>query len=370
MSALLLGAAPVSATSLAAHSTAEMRELRTAAGRGDVDAMVTLGEAWYYGLAPGFKSDRAAAIYWFELAAEKGSAAAQRELGSLYEDDVRWPGVGADDARAYPWYGRAAQGGDYLAQARMVAYCQSPGPRQDYRRGHEWAVKAALQGVDYVVWNLKSAYVFGDGVSSFDEAASRLEAQAQSGSSTAQWQLSILLATDEFGKEDRPRALALIQQSAGQEDAIGLYFLALYTRTDGEDAVADQRAQDLLRRSADKGFALAQLWWSRVNMSDDRLSAKDDATERLIFDWVQAAAEKGYSDAQDRLANYYSTGKFVPVDRAEAYKWYFLAHHLPYHHVGFVRPIGPHTVADEVEGKARADAWLTEHPKLYWEIDE
>ena len=87
--------------------------------------------------------------------------------------------------------------------------------------------------------------------------------------------------------------------------------------------------------------------------------------KRRIFGWYKVAAEAGYDEAQESLAGYYDRGQFVPVDRAEAYKWYLLSWHSPLHdgiHVEFIRDA---TAAEQAEGRRRADAWLVAHPQPY-----
>jgi TPR repeat protein len=344
---------------------AELRRLSTQADHGDSQAMVEIGQAYHYGLTT-FRSDsRAAAIGWYERAAALGNLAAERELGYLYADDDRWPGVKADETRAFAWFLRAAQSGDAPAQGPLAGYFETPGPRQDYRKAYRWRLKAARQGDEVSAEKLDEIYTAGCDASDFATVFAQVEAAAKAGDSDAQWRLGMIEADDAFGRRDAVASPLWLQKSAAQRNAKGLYYLAVHTYTGGAQSDGDAKVVPLLAQSADKGFVPAQLWWTRFYQAPPGLDASHDPVERRIFEWFRAAAEEGYDEAQDSLSHYYDKGLFVPVDRAEAYKWYLLSWHSPMHdgiHVAFIRDA---TMAEQVEGRARAQAWLAAHSQPY-----
>lgn len=90
------------------RALAEMNAFREQAGKGDVQAMIALGDAWHEGLATGAKGGRKAAIYWYEKAAERGIAYALRKLSDIYADKSVESGK-RDEVRALAWYWRAAE---------------------------------------------------------------------------------------------------------------------------------------------------------------------------------------------------------------------------------------------------------------------
>ncbi len=47
--------------------------------------------------------------------------------------------------------------------------------------------------------------------------------------------------------------------------------------------------------------------------------------QKLAFEWYRKGAEKNHTDAQEQLAYFYRSGKDVPQDLVEAYKWLSLA---------------------------------------------
>ena len=86
---------------------------RVYARHGDAEAAYRLGRR--FAIGDGAPRDPAEAARWLRLAAERGHAAAQTELGLLYAD-----GVERDADEAAHWLKRAASGGDEVA-ARVLA---------------------------------------------------------------------------------------------------------------------------------------------------------------------------------------------------------------------------------------------------------
>ena len=72
----------------------------------------------------------------FKKLAEQGDAAAQNELGYMYENGE---GVRQDDAQAVAWYRKAAEQGDAQAAYNIgVRYYNGQGVRQNYSTAKEW----------------------------------------------------------------------------------------------------------------------------------------------------------------------------------------------------------------------------------------
>jgi TPR repeat protein len=109
---------------------------RPVAEKGDADAQISLGLAYYFG--KGARRDYAEAAKWYGLAAQQGNASAQASLGTLYEAGL---GVMRDYAVAYMWFDlAAAQNGENAAQARdLVAQKMTPQQLVQARRlGQDW----------------------------------------------------------------------------------------------------------------------------------------------------------------------------------------------------------------------------------------
>ncbi len=357
---VLFCAVPAHALSFSDYTPAEMRDMEAQARAGDVAAMVALGEAYAWGRAPGNGTDRASAVYWFGKAANLGNAEAQWALGNLYADD---------EPRAFLWYQRAAEKGDVFAQGSLAEIYEKSVTRADYGKGYYWTLKAALQGDEHAVIKLQSLYVYKDEVATFNAALARLSDAADAGDPDAQSRLATVLMMGLAGYKDEARARALAEKAAAQNSPEGLY--ALYFLLP-DDAKVERTV--VLRRAADLGHVPAQLFWIQDYETPTNVDPAHDPNERLIFDWLLAAAEKGWPRAQLSLANYYRRGTFVEQDDAEALKWWLLAQYLPYHRKNVWLGSDPWSLPVEepwqVEGHRRAEAWLKAHPKLYWQVDE
>ena len=84
-----------------------LREFRSLAEQGEVNAQSILGLMYYYG--QGVTQDFAEAVKWYRKAAEQGFAKAQYNLGLMYYHGLS---VSQDFAEAVKWYRKAAEQGD------------------------------------------------------------------------------------------------------------------------------------------------------------------------------------------------------------------------------------------------------------------
>jgi hypothetical protein len=81
---------------------------------------------------------------WYRKAADQGYAAAQSNLGIMYE---RGQGVPQDYTQAVDWYRKAADRGNAVAQNNLgIMYEEGLGVPQDHTQAVEWYRKAADQG--------------------------------------------------------------------------------------------------------------------------------------------------------------------------------------------------------------------------------
>ena len=102
-----------------------------------------------------------AAELWRPLA-EKGDAAAQYSLGTLYAEGK---GVEQNDATAFLWFQRAANQGDAAAQYNVGAsYATGAGVAKSDVEAAKWFRRAADQGMAFAQLNLGLLYAAGNGV--------------------------------------------------------------------------------------------------------------------------------------------------------------------------------------------------------------
>jgi uncharacterized protein len=86
------------------------------------------------------------AVRWYHLAADQGYAAAQPNLGAMYD---RGEGVPQNYRVALKWYRKAADQGNAMAQYNIGAmYARGHGVPQHYVTAHMWFSLSAAQDDD------------------------------------------------------------------------------------------------------------------------------------------------------------------------------------------------------------------------------
>ena len=121
------------------------------------------------GLAAYNRGDYATALREWRPLAAQGNAAAQYNLGLMYD---KGHGVAQFYAEAAKWYHRAAEQGVVAAQHNLgVMYYQDQGVVQDYAEAVKWFRKAAMQGHASAQYNLGVMYRKGQGVPQDDAEA-------------------------------------------------------------------------------------------------------------------------------------------------------------------------------------------------------
>ena len=119
-----------------------VKELRTAADKGDVRAESLLGGMYLEG--QGVPGNASLAAHWIGKAARSGWSPAQFQLGNMYRKGV---GVPHDAVAAVEWYRKAAA--QNLAAALLslgAAYFYGEGVTRDYVQAHAWFT-VALKGI-------------------------------------------------------------------------------------------------------------------------------------------------------------------------------------------------------------------------------
>ena len=120
--------------------------------------MQYLGMNYIYGVA-GFDKNLPEGVRYIRMAAERGYARAQSQLGYLY---ARGEGVPQDEKKAFDLYMQAAVQGLAGAQLNVgSAYHYGKGVDKDVDQSFIWYKKSADQGDTDAQFNLgKSVYVF------------------------------------------------------------------------------------------------------------------------------------------------------------------------------------------------------------------
>ncbi len=201
LAAALLALAPF--CSPAAAQT-DLATLRARAAQGEPEAQNALANA--YVSDPGTQN-LAEAFRLYRQAADKGLAAAQFNLGMMYE---LGRGAGADATAAFKNYLRAAEQGFAPAQFNVGnMYANGTGVKQDYFEASLWFRQAADRGIPEAQYNLALAHELGRGIPKDESAAQRwYRAAAAKQYARAHYNLALML---EEGRGSRPNPLAAIE---------------------------------------------------------------------------------------------------------------------------------------------------------------
>jgi len=134
---------------------------RPLAEHGNAAAQYNLGIMYENGR--GVKRDYAEALRWYRKAVDQNYADAQINLGTMYANGE---GVEQDTDEALRWYRKAAEQGAAIAQNLLGVWHSSHPARttQDFVEAHMWFSKAADQGHANAMFNLGSLYEEGLGV--------------------------------------------------------------------------------------------------------------------------------------------------------------------------------------------------------------
>lgn len=131
-----------------------------AAEKGNAKAQCNLG--WMYLIGDGVTQDNAKALKWLKMSAEQGYASGQVYYGMMFD----WGrGVTQSDTEAVKWYRKAAEQGDSYGQFWYgYMYDSGRGVTQDYAAAVKWYKKAADKGDADAQCNLGLKYEYGQGV--------------------------------------------------------------------------------------------------------------------------------------------------------------------------------------------------------------
>jgi TPR repeat protein len=189
-------------------------------------------------------------------AAERGSAAAMAQLGSMYQSGT---GVTRDVATATRYMAAAAERGNVVGQVYMGGlYLYGAGVDADIERARAWFEAAANQQDPYALYLLSDMYATGVGVQA-DKALGfeLLSRSAALGHMDAQRRLGFWLL-EEGDQRDPARAIAMLERTATVDPHTA--FLLGYQYLLGSLVTRDVAlASQWLATAADEGNAQAQL---------------------------------------------------------------------------------------------------------------
>ena len=292
-----------------------LREFRPLAEQGVAAAQFNLG--LMYDNGDGVPEDARQAVFWYRKAAEQGIAAAQFNLGLMYANGE---GVPEDARQAVFWYRKTAEQGDAAAQVNLgLMYANGDGVPDDARQAVFWYRKAAGQGNTAAQFNLGLMYANGEGVpEDARQAVFWYRKAAEQGNTAAQFNLGLMYANGAGVPEDDRQAVFWYRKAAEQGLAEAQLNLGnRYAKGEGvpED---DIQAVYWYRQAAEQGHAKAQ--YNLGVMYANGEGVPEDARQAVF--WYRKAAGQGDTKAQGVLGFMYANGRGVPEDDRQAVFWW------------------------------------------------
>ena len=256
----------------------------------------------------------------FQRAADLGHAAAQEQLGMLYNNGE---GVPENYRTAFHWYFMAANQG-YARAQNAVADCYRAGlgVERDYAKAVEWYCKAGDNGYTHAYSTLASWYEKGDGVpQDFEEALRWLTKSAEAGNSGAALLLGWRYQLGKNVPRDNAQAAKWLRIAAEHGDSKAAHGLGLLFLAGRGVELNEAEAVNWCRRAAQKDYAPAQCQLGKLYLEGRGLNR--DVAEAAA--WFHAAADQGDVEACELFGLCYERGWGLPLDFAEAFVWYSLA---------------------------------------------
>ena len=298
--------------------------------------------------------DAAAAVEWYQQAAEAGNSEAMIRLGRMHESGAG--GLSKDDTQARDWFLKSAALGNQDAKvilARLkrgqetevvrtlrseaeagsaVAMCNlgrmydqgQGGLAKDEVEGMKWYRKAADSGSSWAMRCIGVNYAYGSGGVSRNEleAIQWYRKAAAAGDSHAMAQLGKYCEEGRGGVEkDEVEAAKWYQKAADAGNASAMSTLGtLYEKGGGGKIKNDVEALKWYRDSAAGGDALGMFKLGAMH-DEGRGGLPNDSVEAAS--WYRKAADGGIAEAMCRVGWMYRNGfGGLAEDEAEALRWY------------------------------------------------
>ncbi|EGB12463.1 hypothetical protein AURANDRAFT_20439 [Aureococcus anophagefferens] len=291
------------------------RLVRMAADRGDAAAQFNLGYAYRLGRFGLVKADKKAAKI-YRRAVELGDVDAMASLGELYRTGS---GVKLDKKKAERLYRMAADRGDAFGQTCLGAFLHSD---EKFEEAVRYFVLATDQGYAAGEYNLGCCYRYGTGTEvDLGKARYWLEPfryvalAADQGYTCAESNLGCFYRDGKGTEVDLGKARYWFERAAAKGNETATNLLAdLDARTGSGVKLDKKKAERLYRAAADRGHATAQYNSGLLVYSEQRFEE--------AFRYYALAADQGHTDAENNLGCCYMTGEGTEVDLGKARYWF------------------------------------------------
>lgn len=253
------------------------------------------------------------AANWYKKSALQDYLPAIVYLGYIYSIGH---GIGKDEKEAFKWYTRGAQMGDAIAQNNLATMLQRGIPyKANLPLAAQWFLQSAMQGNMRAQYNLATMYRIGDGIKKNPcEAMRWYKFAANQGDMYAQNALAYMFRMGEcVEKPDMEKAVEWLRRAAEQGHNRSQMALAvLYEIGEAGDGYTLDDALPWYFRAANEGGdekAMYRLGWLYERGPDAKTGRGLPIDEKEAYKWYKKAADLNYGPAVFAMGNFYYDGK-------------------------------------------------------------
>ena len=291
---------------------------KMAAEKGHADGQYNLGRMYYYGI--GVKKDYSEALQWYTKAGRQEHARALYELCVMHGNGQ---GVERDDSKSVEYCRRSAELGFAFAQNWLgELYGAGNKVPRDYAECFKWLTKSAEQGYSKAQYNLGAMYMEGLGVDKdHAKAAQWYQKAAEQNFPMALYNMGVMYLNGWGVEQDYAEAVKWWHKAA--EMGLAIAQLNLGKAYQQGDGVKRDYAQSL------KWFNMAALQqypgaWNEMGLAyENGWGVERDYAKAFEYFMKGIADNAGYSEYN--LARLYSLGLGTETDYVQAYKWLLVA---------------------------------------------
>ena len=309
--------------------------LKEKAEKGDAAAMRDMG-IFYHENA---ELNYTAAHPWFVKAAEKGDAVSQYYAGRDFWNSY---GIPRDDKLGLKWLEKSTKAGNadakqmlgdiYLTGDKIREHIERAKP--DQKRALALLTEAAAQGSGRAQYSLGN-YYFAQGSEKYPDAFKYYKLSAEQGHSAAQQKLGMLYAYGYGATQDLAQSIAWYEKSAAQgnieaEFALALAYLrgnegvpkdaakalSYFQKLEAHDWNLDADGRSLVEYVIEAKYRMGMMYRDGIGVDKDLARAAH---------WFELAARSRSGEGCYLLGRAYEKGEGVPQDKRQAYFWYALA---------------------------------------------
>lgn len=345
----------------------EVKTTIVTSAKQSTEELFQLGKQFQHG--DGVEQNTKEAMHYYRLAANKGHAQAQHNLGTMLAEQnedsqaLRWlnmaytngakksafemariqqkharhakPNAPLDQKprdtkeiihdqaaeRALHWFNVAAKQGDDRALLYLADwYAEGEFTKQDADRAYDYYQQAIAQGSLQAQFILGARQISLGGVPLDIEAGrNNLTEAADAGYVDAQSYLGTKYLTGSVFPPDAKLADHYLSLAAKANDQNAAYNLAMMYQNGDLIEPNWPKSAELLEQAALLGMVKAQYMLAYA-YEFDRTNLKSNAVKSLK--WYETAAQQGDSDAMYRLGVLNEIGKFVEQNQTRAFDWY------------------------------------------------